>query len=182
LPIRNKFRAASDLSKDLNLRPAPQSVSLAGDDILAGHAFRYRFAFSIGVEALQAAGADPVGASFQHRPGSQSVQQSGHSALSTYECAVPRRSAPWAAPLRSIPPSTGSRAMPRCVPLYVHCSTTHSPSATEFKVVNLASGKLVLICSRTKRNRARPTCRPWFQQSSVKKAAAASRLPQLKAS
>jgi hypothetical protein len=103
------------------------------------------------------------------------IQHSGHMNVLYLEGA-PRGLHPY-----EHPPRRGSRAMPRCVPLYVHCSTTHSPSATEFKVVNLASGKLVLICSRTKRIRARPTCRPWFRQSSVKKAAA-SRLPQLKAS
>ena len=82
----------------------------------------------------------------------------------------------------SIPPSTGNCDVPRCVPLYVQRTTTHSPSATELRVVSLASGKLVLISPSTFRTSARPTCRPWFRQSSAKQLAAASRLPRLNAS
>ena len=119
------------------MRPAPHSVSLVGDDILAGQAFRYRFAFSIGVEAFQAAGADPDAASFQHHPGSQSVQQSGHSALGTYECAVPGRSAPWAAPLRASPPSRESRHAPVCTAV---CALQHHPLSLGHRVQSCQSG------------------------------------------
>jgi hypothetical protein len=50
--------------------------------------------------------------------------------------------------------------VPLWVPLYVHRTTTHSPSATEFSVVSLTSGKLILISPNTVRTPARPTFLP----------------------
>jgi hypothetical protein len=64
----------------------------------------------------------------------------------------------------------------------VSASDNYSPSATEFRIVSRASGKLVLISPNTFRTPARPTCLPWFRQSSVKQLDAASRSPRLNAS
>jgi hypothetical protein len=114
----------------------------------------------IDLTATEAAEAGRAAASFQHRPGSQSALLSCHRAPGTYGCVGPRRSARWAArrpAFRHRPGSQTCRGGCRC---RVQRTTSHSPSATEFRIVSRASGKLVLISPSTFLTPARPTWRP----------------------